>query len=188
MKRILGWSYMFAIIVIFCACASVAPVSQQLTGVLDLKGHPISLEHQGVYSKEGRVKLVNIETRTEKDFLIGDTGQRYSLYTIYKDLTGMVIEYMAEELEKRDVRVDDNSNREIHVALERIKFVPGKGRFVMYGFATLKIDIPETGYSGTYETKAGSGWTAFAAMNSAIIYAVLEFLKDPEVIDYLQFQ
>jgi len=126
------------------------------------------------------VALVNTENRQEK-YIIWDAIHSAS-YTPSK-FTETVIRYIGDELARRNVRLSSESPTKIMVSLGEAKLE--ERAFSRGSYFELKIDIPALHYQKIYRgSDASIYW--HTALAYAVHHSVLEFLKDPVVVKYIE--
>ena len=126
------------------------------------------------------IALINAETRTEK-YVVWDTIYTGS-YTPQK-FAGTIISYMGEEFARRGIKLNSKNPKRILVSLgeARVDFRP----YSQKALFELKIDIPDLNYQKIYKgSDASLEW--FLALAYAVHHSVMEFMKDPVVVKYIE--
>ena len=126
------------------------------------------------------VALINVENREVK-YVFWDPASTAS-YTPQK-FTGTIINYMEEEFARRGVKINSECPKKIMVSLGEAKIEPQV--FSVYGFFELKVAIPDLNYQRTYKGEDAS-MDLFLALAYTVHHSVMEFMKDPVVVKYIE--
>ena len=126
------------------------------------------------------INIVNDEKR-EDDLSISDPGA-VKHYINPRKLTAHIVEYMADALEKSNVKRDQSSKKQIKVSLKKVSWIQG---FALYGaLVDVQIEIPEIDFITAYSSEVTSidnrRSTAYA------IHALTwKMINDPIVKNYI---
>lgn len=129
------------------------------------------------------IQIINKETRTEQYVYGNNLGHEF--YIIPEQFNEYIVKYMEENLVESGLTIDKETGREIHVAIEEVKEVTNAFNF--WASIKLKITIPDIEYTKIYFGENGSGH-AYKAVSYAIHLAVMKFIEDPIVQNYIRCQ
>ena len=146
--------------------------------------HSFGYQHSSITSfncqAPCQIQLINVEKRAEK-YEIWNAAHSAS-YTP-KKFTGTVIRYMGDELARRNVRLSSESPKKILVSLGEAKL--DERAFSRGSSFELSIKIPALHYQKTYRgSDASIYW--HTALAYAVHHSVMEFMKDPVVVKYIE--
>lgn len=176
---------------LFCSCVPLHHLD--MSRKYYSKPQPISIEEADKYGKRGEINLVNA-VKTEHLNEIQDKKTLLAYNVDYKQHTDNIIAFLTEELEKRNIVVNNNSNKKIMLELESIsadsKWTPFLGVNTTICTIDLRVSIPEINFSKAYlkqrEEKGILDKPPVNIVSSlAIRDAVIDFLKEPELIRFL---
>lgn len=124
--------------------------------------------------------VVSKELRMEPYTVYSVSGTIYRL--IPAEYTRIVSQYMEDKLRESNVKIDEQTGREIDVWMEEVH---ADGFWAFGCNVKLKINIQEIGY-----TKVYAGYEGGEFIDNVIGYAtnlaLVEFIKDPVVQKYIQ--
>jgi hypothetical protein len=133
----------------------------------------VSMADQGQCPGTRSVRVVNVETDTDKYIFMRVVGHKH--YLIPKTFTNLVKRHLEEKLVESGLAVDKIVGSVIQVSFEAAEV---KGSMVPEATTTFRFEIPETGYNQTFTAVEGSAG-GFNALAYTIHLAIDQFVKDP---------
>ena len=107
---------------------------------------------------------------------------RHQYYATLQTLTNAVADHLSDQLESLNVQVGDESQKSIEIMVTGHSFEQGMWKIA----ATLDFEIKlGDGTSKTYEVRNSTPGTVDGLYNGAAALAVIEILKDADVLAYI---
>jgi len=125
------------------------------------------------------IKLVNAETRDEN---YNVNGPLNNWHIIPSELTGIIVDYMKDALDKSQVKIHDNSTKVIQVSFVELELNSG---FLHSAEIRLKIDIPEIHYTKIFEGEERVALTVYHGIAYAIHVVTWKIINDPVIQNYI---
>ena len=184
--------YMVFVVLTLTSCTGAKVQRITIGSDVITKIPPISLEQLQAYPGSGQVKLINAVTndspqivRKDTDlFSYGLTGNR-EWWVNYRELTGNIIQYVTNELTKRNIHVTNVSDREVSISVVDCQSFLTLSKDGPTMRVYLRVKIPNIALTRYYRGISKHGEIEYA-LCLAINQAVLALLKDPDVTKYVQ--
>jgi len=130
---------------------------------------------------EGKTIRVTKGVSATSEVYLGGVG-RHQYYATLQTLTNAVADHLSTQLESLNVQVGDEAQKSIEIMVTRHSFETGMWKIA----ATLDFEIKlGDGTSKTYEVRNSTPGTVDGLYNGAAALAVVEILKDADVLAYI---